>query len=236
MKLERFHLRADFEKAFPEENSPDFLERLAWNLKNLSEETMEKNDYCAALLYYQLKTKGYKLEKFFVFVLFIILCLKRPWQKNWKWSIHEKDQQKVSDILKKFLEEFNDLPNAQTLRYHVKKEKFKEVVAQATLAPILSKLEEPFIDIFGDLLKELWKRKLDLESPFKFINEMSSQGCYQKRDLYKEKLRINKEHCDLLLKWAEDRDLIKLEKFSQGSIFITWNEPPERHRKSIDNL
>ena len=138
--------------------------------------------------------------------------------------------------MKKFLEEFPPFPNAQTLRHHVKKEKFKEAVAQATLAPILSKLEEPFIDIFGDLLKELWKRKLDLESSFKFINEMSSQGCYKKRDLYKEKLRINKEHCDLLLKWAEDRDLIKLEKFSQGSVFITWNEPPTRHRKSIDNL
>jgi len=65
---------------------------------------------------------------------------------------------------------------------------------------------------------------------------MSSQGCYKKRDLYKEKLRINKEHCDLLLKWAKDQNLIKLKKYPQGTVFIIWNEPPERPRKSIDNL
>lgn len=50
------------------------------------------------------------------------------------------------------------------------------------------------------------------------------------------KLRISKDQFDLILKWAEDRDLIKLEKFSQGTVFITWNEPPKRRRKSIDNL
>ena len=50
------------------------------------------------------------------------------------------------------------------------------------------------------------------------------------------KLRINKEHCDLLLKWAKDQNLIKLKKYPQGTVFIIWNEPSERHRKSIDNL
>ncbi len=56
-----------------------------------------------------------------------------------------------------------------------------------------------------------------------------------KRDLMR-KLRINKEHCDLLLKWAKDQNLIKLKKYPQGTIFIIWNEPPKRRRKSIDNL
>jgi hypothetical protein len=44
-------------------------------------------------------------------------------------------------------------------------------------------------------------------------------------------LGINKEYCDLLLKWAKDRDLIKLKEFPQGSVWITWNEPYKRHRK-----
>lgn len=50
------------------------------------------------------------------------------------------------------------------------------------------------------------------------------------------KLEINKDQFDLILKWAEDRDLIKFEKFSQGTVFITWNEPPKRRKKSIDNF
>ena len=50
------------------------------------------------------------------------------------------------------------------------------------------------------------------------------------------KLRIKKEQFDLILKWAENRDLIKLKKYPQGTVFIIWNEPSKRRRKSIDNL
>lgn len=64
---------------------------------------------------------------------------------------------------------------------------------------------------------------------------MSSQRYYKKRDLMR-KLRINKERYDLILKWAKDRDLIKLKEFPQRSVFIIWNEPPKKRRKSIDNL
>jgi len=64
---------------------------------------------------------------------------------------------------------------------------------------------------------------------------MSSQRYYRKRDLMR-KLGINKEHCDLILKWAKDRDLIKLNDYPQRSVWITWNEPSKRHRKSINNL
>lgn len=221
MKLEGFNLRNNFERAFPEESSPDFLERVAWNLKNLLEERMEKDDYCAAFLYSGLKKKEYKLDKFYFFVLWLIFCLERPWKKNWKLSLGKEELDKASDILEKFLGKFPDLPDPQILRWYRKK--FKEYIAEAIfLLPMISKLEEPFKDIFGELFRELWKRNLGLEITFKFIEEISSQRYYRKRDLMR-KLRINKEQCDLLLKWAKDRDLIKLKEFPQGSVWITYN-------------
>ena len=67
------------------------------------------------------------------------------------------------------------------------------------------------------------------------MDEISSEGCCRGSDLM-PKLRINKDQFDLILKWAEYQDLIKLEKFPQGTVFIIWNEPPKRCRKLIDNL
>ena len=234
MKLVGFNIRTDFERIFPEENSPDFLERLDWNLKNLSKETMEKDDYCAAFLYFGYKKKEYKLiefskedrerglnDKFHFFVLWLILCLKRPWQKNWKWSIDEEDKDKASDILDKFLEKFPYLPDLQTLRWHKKKERFKECVAEAMLLPMLSKLEEAFKACYGEIFKKL--KPALYPTVFEFVREIVSEKYYIKRDLYR-KLRINVKDCDLLLKWAKAKSLIKLKKLSNNSVLIIYNE------------
>ena len=62
LNLKEFVKKIDFDEAFPEVNPPD-IERLVQNWKNLLEETKEKDDYYAALLYIELKKKGYKLTK-----------------------------------------------------------------------------------------------------------------------------------------------------------------------------
>jgi len=232
MKLVGFNIRTDFERIFPEENSPDFLERLDWNLKNLSEETMEKDDYCAAFLYFGYKKKEYKLiefskedlerglnDKFHFFVLWLILCFKRPWQQNRKWSVDKKDLDKAFDILVKFLEKFPDLPDLQTLKWHINKERLKECVAEAMLLPMLSKLEETFKACYGEIFKKL--KPALYPTVFKFVREIISEKYYIKRDLYR-KLRINEKDCDLLLKWAKDRGLIKLNEYPQRSVWITY--------------
>ena len=233
MNLKALNLTADFDRAFPKKESKNFLERAAQNWKNLMEERIEKEDYYAAILYFQLKTKKYKLDKFYVFILWLILCVKRPWEKGWKFSLSEKDLNEISSLLEKIIKDFPELPDLPTLRKYWRREKFKEDVALTTLVPMLSKLKEPFKDCFEEILKNL---KPNLwEIVFKFIDEISSQRYYTKRDLMR-KLRISKDQFDLILKWAEDRDLIKHEKFPQGSVFITWNEPPKKHEKSINNL
>jgi len=136
---------------------------------------------------------------------------------------------KIDKILDKLPVDFSPYsnpdicPDIRTLRRYIRKEKLKDPIIEITLIPILSKLEEPFKDFFGGLFKELWIRKLDLEIVFKFIDEISSQIKHKKtkRDLMR-KLRINKKHCDLILKWAKDRDLIKLKEYPQGTVWITY--------------
>lgn len=242
MNLETWNLIkdfVDFDRAFPKVDSEDFLKRAAQNWKNLVEETIEEDDYYLALLYFGLKTKGYKLSEFNVLILWLILCFERPWQKNWRFSLSERKGKDIWIKIRKILVELPvdfssyQYPDLRTLWSYIKKEKFKDHVIETTLIPMLSKLEEPFKAFFGDLLKEL--KSDHWIAVFKFMDEMSSEGCYRGSDLM-PKLRINKDQFDLILKWAEDRDLIKLKKYPQGTVFIIWNEPSERHRKSIDNL
>lgn len=242
MNLETWNLIkdfVDFDRAFPKVDSEDFLKRAAQNWKNLVEETIEEDDYYLALLYFGLKTKGYKLTEFNVLILWLILCFERPWKKNWRVSLSERKGKDIWIKIRKILVELEvdfssyQYPDLRTLRGYIKKEKFKDHVIETTLIPMLSKLEEPFKAFFVDLFKEL--KSNQWKTVFRFMDEMSSQEHYRKSDLMR-KLRIKKEQFDLILKWAKDLGLIKLKEFPQGTVFIIWNEPSERHRKSIDNL
>lgn len=227
MKLEPL----DFIDALPKENSPDFLNLVTENWKNLVQNNLEGKNCYAAILYRQLKPKRNKRNKFYVFILWLYLCFERPLEKGWKYSIKEKDPvfDKIYQTLDDLLIEYPDLdlPDIQTLRRYVKKENFKEIISSLPFKQTLMKFEKIFKFVSSPIRMVQDRRAAEqLKLIFKFMDIIESQRWIKKRDLYK-KLRIKKDDCDQLLKKAEEEGFVRTKEYTNKTIWITYADPKD---------
>lgn len=222
MKLEPL----DFIDAFPKENSPDFLNLVTENWKNLIQNNLEGKNCYTAILYRQLKPNRNKRNKFYVFILWLYLCFDRPWEKNWKYSLSEKRGKdfyiKISKKLEKLPIDFPNYPETQMLRKYLKKENTKDVISSLSFKSALMKLEEILKFVLSPI--RLNQRIIDqLKIIFKFIDIIESQRWIKKRDLYK-KLRIKKDDCDHLLEEAEEDGFVKIQNFPCNSTWVIYTD------------
>lgn len=221
------------EKAYPQESSPDFYDRIYQNWQNLKKGRIKGKDCYASMLYRELKPKRGKIRKFAAFVMYLILCLERPWEKEWKLSLSIQNfksmENKINKILKKIPEDFPDLPDPKTLRRFKGKKLFKwkvHGIAEIAENPeIFKKLNQliTFILRWKPLKEPL--KKIDFEY-WNILVYLHSQRHTTKRDLYK-KLRINSQRCNSILKKAEKQGFIKIKKHLHESVWITWIGPKE---------
>ena len=222
-----------FNNIYPRRGRADFDERA-----NRNWEYLKKGRNCAAhLLYLNLRTKHSKLEeeqeKFNIFLIWLILCLKRPWENNWKCPISDEFlKNEIGDILDETLKTYPDLPDSKTLRSHIKKEYFKLIVAWIPARPKLRKMIMALRKAFGfnelQLLQKIrWPKKPDFE-PLKLLVPLSEQRYISRRDLMR-KFGINKEHFDDLLarliRVPLAEDYIKIKKFPNNSVWIIYTGP-----------
>lgn len=218
---------ADFDKIFPKEGSPDFNKHVRQNWGNLNVEKIE-GKYCQAAILYQIsKPKRNKLNKFYIFILWLFLCLERPWEKNWKYSLSEKGGKdiwvKIDKILSNIPEDFSDTwyPDIQTIRKYMKEEDCKKKVVAVILGPNFIKFSKT---LWWVLNKPVFK-KLDrkrIKYLFKFMNILETQRIIRKWDLMR-KFQADKGYFDFLLKKAEKEKFIKIKKFPHNSAWIIYN-------------
>lgn len=226
------------ENAYPRESSPDFYDRIHLNWQNLKKDRIKGMDCYASMLYREFKPKRGKIEKFTAFVMYLYLCLKRPWEKGWRLSFSEKQNEdiwaKICRILEKISEDFPSYPEPRTLRKFKRKRLFKwkvHGIAEISENPeVFKKLNQ----IIAFILR--WKpfEEPSIRKPLKKIDfeyrniliYLYSQRHTTKRDLYR-KFRISNKKCTQYLKKAEKEGFIKTKQYLHKSVWITWTGPKE---------
>lgn len=232
--------RKDFwDTAYPKQSSKDFLNRVSQNWQNLEKGEFNKKGNAALRLYHEFKPAKGRINELTMFYLWLYLCLNRPWERNWKTIFsdkrHEKIMTKIDGVLSQL--EITDKPSLQiqTLRKHTNRKDFKSVIAWAAVDPGISAVigkifiegAKAFRKIGEGMAEALKNKHIDWKSlklNFKFANYISSQKYVKKRDLMR-KLAINKKLCELLLTEAVNQNFIKLQEFSQKTVWITYAGP-----------
>jgi hypothetical protein len=230
-KLEKRNLsmKIDWDKVYPKQSSPDFLERVHQNWQNLNG-GFNKKDNDLLRLYHKFKPVRGKINKETIFYLWLFLCIYRPWEKGWQIIFSERRDNgniwnKIYSVTDQLKKDFPLGPEVRTLRKHTRRKDFKFIITSLAVNPdifigitkIFEKIAEGFNRSFT--IKQIDYNNLKLN--FKFANYIRSQRHVKKRDLMR-KLGINKRDCDLLLDEAVSQNFIKLKKFSHNSIWIIY--------------
>ncbi len=203
----------DYAVAFPKKDDSDFYQKIGLNWKGLN-----KNEDCHAFwMYKRFQSRRNKIKKFTAYNLYLVVCLKRPWENDWKISVNEKVIGEVSIILNKFLDNYSELPDPQTLRKHTKKENFKDLISSIPFEPFLSRLSEVIQTIQRPLFPKSIAKKLMIT--FRLQEKLERERYIKKRDLLRAFQR-HAEQVKFLLKNWEEEGAIEEKKFSGGSTWI----------------
>ena len=121
-----FSEKIDWDRAFPRKSSTDFLNQVSQNWQNLERREFNKKGNSALRLYREFKPPKGRINEFTIFYLWLCLCLKRPWEKNWKITFSEKSSEtiwlEVDKVLEQLKISFPDNFQIQTLE-NIQKEK-----------------------------------------------------------------------------------------------------------------
>ena len=234
--LERRRFLRQMDKAYPKENSPGFTERVKLVWQNLDD------DYYIEKLSREFKPNRGKINKLTLFYLWLFLCIERPWEKERKYILDEKQGKniynKFYDISDKLGVDFPDAPNPNTLKKHLKRENFDQTVSWIAIDPkeLVAKLGKVFIKLEKKIslfqknvlrIGQKYFKKIDFEYAklfYKSLKFIELKKHISKRDLMR-KLGINKKDCDSLLREAERQGLVRIKQFPQNSVWIIYTGP-----------
>ena len=239
------------ERMFPKTDAPGFIEHASREWHNLMKGITEGRCTIVSRLRDSLKPKRGRLKEYTVFVVWLILCLERPWErpafmkltlnhwiedgqnKAWQFNLTEEHGEniwnRIDAILARFLDDYPTSFQLRTLRNQLKKSKLKSVVISQLIDPnIFYGFGAPFKK-FGTSIRSLAEsmRQLirpDLIQSARLLEYLKKQKHVSKRDLMR-KFGINKTRCEYLLEYilSEDESYIKiLDGFTNNSVWIVY--------------
>ncbi len=211
----------DFEDPFPQEDSPDFMDRVSRNWENLRNNDIESEDCYALILHKKFKPNRNKVNKFYSFCLWLFLCLDRPWEKNWKLPISEKKYDQIYSVLNVLADSYPDLPDIQTIRKRVKKENFEEIVAFLPFRPMFMKIGETF-RASKIYIQENFPYK-ELKLLHRFHELIKTERIITKREIMR-RLKIERDYCEFLIKKAEEENIITLHQAPKNRLWIIYSD------------
>jgi ribosomal protein S25 len=242
-------------RAYPKESSRDFYARIRQNWVNLKADKVMGPDCYASRLHQELKLeqKQGRPGKFTAFIIYLCLCLERPWENEWPTMSFSERRignekniwDKIDDILSRIPERFPPLDHLdpRVLRKYVKRKGFKLIVSWIAIdqkpfykpaRKFLLRLEKKWRSVgeqISEKLKDLNSSRIGYlvsEDP-KFLDaiwHLNSQRSITKRDLYR-KLRISVSRCDSILKEAEEKGLVRIIERWHKSARITYTGPED---------
>jgi len=243
-----FSEKIDWDRAFPKKSSPDFLNQVSQNWQNLERGEFNKKGNSALRLYREFKPSKGRINEYTIFTLWLFLCLKRPWKRNWKITFSERSGKNIWDEMDGVLEQlkihFPDNLQIQTLRKYTNRKDFKSIIVWTAADPgisvVIGKIFIEAAKAFEKMAEVFKNKQIDfnnLKFNFKFASYIGSQKYVKKRNLMRT-LGINKEKCDLLLTEAESQGFIKTLRYPHNSIWIIHikhrKRPISKHSASID--
>lgn len=212
-----------FSRFYPDKKSEEFMRRLRENWLNLQNPRIAGDNSAAAWFYLGLGSGHYKVT---VFAAWLVLCLRRPWErmslntvyditqiKGWRCHLSEKFlSEEVEPIFREITE--CQLPDLQTLRRLISKRRFRE---KALWFPLSKNLANKRPEGLSTAFKN-WARFAQL---FYFIKT--------KRHIIKSELMrkfgLRKKQCDRWLQRLADDDLIRIKEYPNRRTFIVYIGP-----------
>ncbi|MDW7759455.1 MAG: hypothetical protein SCM96_02325 [Acidobacteriota bacterium] len=216
-------------RVYPKQGEKGFYEKAARAWVGLA------NDEGPAFwLFSHIKPRRNKIDRFNAFVLYLALCLKRPWERNGggSWSafssISGNDDLlwQITSILERVSDDFPDLPDSQFLKRHSKKSAFKESVAEVTLGALPFQTGAAIQKLLAPQISKVESKKIGVAIR---LARRIKEGRVKKRDLLRE-FSGDKKQVGLLLERWEKAGSIKQEKFIGGATWVS------RARLSENNL
>lgn len=219
----------DLLRAFPKKDEAGFYEKASQTWKGLL-----YDEGPAFWLFSHIKPRRNKIDRFNAFVLYLALCLKRPWERNgggsWNTfsSISGNDDLlwQITSILERVSDDFPDLPDSQFLKRHSKKNAFKESVAEVTLGALPFQAGAAIQKLLAPQISKVESKKIGVAVR---LARRIKEGRVKKRDLLRE-FSGDKKQVGLLLERWEKAGSIKQEKFIGGATWVS------RARLSENNL
>lgn len=226
----------DYNKAFPKEDDPDFDIRVLENWETLNKGIFSKNkEGYVLVLYKQFYPKYNKLNKFYIFVFWLYLCTERPWNKKWAFSLGEKTNVKIINMLDRLIKKYPNrtpktyphMPDIQTLRKYINNKDFYEKIGVVTITPQIIHM--------GQILKSAGFDSKKLRNTFKnmninhinyimkFMKIIRTKNDFTKRELMR-KLSIDVKYCEILLKQAVEQNIVELINRPRNSVLIIYKE------------
>ena len=219
-----FNWKDRLEELFPEVPSESkkynlFLEYVYKNIVNFRYKRLG-DKYCELSWFYQvMKLANKKFRKENIIIIWLWLCIKRPWRENkflFDWGENNiKEFYKVIDILEKIEEKYNirfrctsEISGDRTFRRYKKNE-----LVRALIPGLFTQDYNEFVSSWDDL--RLYK---------KFITLLKSETLVTKRE-YQRKLRINSKQLNELIEEAKKKKIIKVMNLSKNSVALFYNPP-----------
>ena len=221
----RISREANMRGAFPLPGTPTFVNSLNENWSDVINGKTNGKSF-SSFLARSFKSKKNRPDRFYIFVLWLCLCIDRPWNKEWRFLITDNRERtgvlnKAQDLLEKYNIPASDLPDPSTLRKRLRQEDALDKIINATvratvgLTPDL--LEDLSLRSPKGLLSELFKSRI-CRIRMGFI-VLIKNGPTRKWTMMR-KLRITKNELDQLISWAGDRVRIEDQGRGRGGVWI----------------
>ncbi len=210
----------DLSAAFPRPGTLAFKTALALNWKETQLDLKGKST--SSLLWTAFRRHNNGPERFGIFVLWICLCIDRPWEKGWRFRVSEKLLSQAEDIILKFkLEGCRDLPDPSTVWKRLSRADAKKKIMDAAIGlpgeSVLDLLRwsSPNLALpaFPTWRQVFGQKRVRDTARFVWLTRQP----ISKRDLMR-RLRLTSSEVDSLIKWAGPR--LKLEDRGRGSVWI----------------
>ena len=209
---------ADLARAFPRASTRDFKSVLQENWADTAGKNTKGKSY-SSFLAKRFRPKRNSPDRFYIFLLWLCLCIDRPWNKRWKFSITKKLLDEVWEILDRSgilnSPDFpTRVPDPSTFQKRLGQPDAKIKIISVSLDPELQNLGLALYHV-----SEAWhfsepqKRALRIKS--RYVGLVKKP--INKRDLMR-KLRINKTEMDQLIEWSADS--VRVQDRGHGSIWV----------------
>jgi hypothetical protein len=182
----------------PPIDSTDFQRSLLNEWVATNGKSVEKWAF-SSFLAQEFKSKRNSPNRFYIFLLWLCLCIDRPWKKGWRLSIKENLLIEAGNLLDKFISNSQDIfPDLSTLRKRLGQKNARDKIINAALGPEQEKFRLIMTHFSFSLAKlgnAQQRRNLRIRMWFIWLTRKDP---IRKRYLMR-KLRINKNEMDGLI-------------------------------------